>query len=862
MRPRTRRPGVIFLFALVAPTLALDEAVAQKTPIPASPGPRLLYVVPAGGQAGTTLEVTVTGQDLTEPQGLYFSQPGITAEPLGMGTPPAPDPKAAMKKAPKGKQPAKTASQRFKVTIPADTPPGIHDVRFVNKQGVSNPRAFVVGDLKEAVEKEPNNDVDQAQRVPLNGTVHGVIGAPTDVDYFVFAGRKGQRVVVSCLTSSIDSRLQATLELYTSAGRQLVANRHYQGGDALLDATLPDDGDYQVRVASFAYVQGGPDHFYRLTIATAPWIDAVFPPVVEPGKRAELTVYGRNLPGGKPDPAAVADGRVLEKLSVTVDVPGDALATQRLAYHGLVTPPRADLDGFEYRLRNDVGTSNPFLLNYARAPVVCDQGGNDTRATAQAISLPCEIAGTIEKKGDRDWYTFSAKKGDVYSIEAYGERLGSPLDLYYTLTDAKDKFLAGSDETPGPAKLGPMDLHFFTRTDDPARHGFVVPADGTYYLQVGSREAMVSAGPRHLYRVRITPEQPDFHLVAMPLSTVSPDAVVLGREGHAAFGIQVLRQDGFNGEVTLTGADLPPGVSIPPQTVPPGQRQAVLVVSASDEAEPWTGPIRVLGTATISGKKVLREVRSATITWAVPQPNIPTITRLDRDLVLAVRERPPFTLTAGVPEVTITPGQPITVPLKLQRFAADFKTPVQVVGLNLPAGLTLQPLSLASGKDEVKATLTTTGKLTPGTYTVVFRGQTGQIPKKLPGNQIVPLGITQVSTPVALTVAPKEVAKLTVTPANVTVKAGREAAVTVKVARQFDYDGELKIRLVLPPDAKGLSAEEVVIPAGKNEARLVVAADADAKAGPRQNVRVQATALFNGKVPTTQESKLGVNVAR
>src|SRR5262245_59827786 len=102
MRPHTRRPRVVFLFALVAPALVADPAVAQKTPIPASPGPRLLYVVPAGGQAGTTFEVTVTGQDLTEPQGLYFSQPGITAEPLGMGTPPPADPKAAMKKAPKG----------------------------------------------------------------------------------------------------------------------------------------------------------------------------------------------------------------------------------------------------------------------------------------------------------------------------------------------------------------------------------------------------------------------------------------------------------------------------------------------------------------------------------------------------------------------------------------------------------------------------------------------------------------------------------------------------------------------------------------------------------------------------------------
>ena len=48
------------------------------------------------------------------------------------------------------------------------------------------------------------------------------------------------------------------------------------------------------------YTQGGPDYFYRLSISTAPWIDAVFPPVVEAGKATQVTIYGRNLPGGQP----------------------------------------------------------------------------------------------------------------------------------------------------------------------------------------------------------------------------------------------------------------------------------------------------------------------------------------------------------------------------------------------------------------------------------------------------------------------------------------------------------------------------------------------------------------------------------
>src|SRR5262249_5776619 len=157
------------------------------------------------------------------------------------------------------------------------------------------------------------------QHIDLNSTVNGTIAAPTDVDYYVFAGKRGQRVVASCLASSIDSRLFTGLELYGKQGLLLAANREYQGTDAVLDCTLPSDGDYYVRVYAFTYTQGSPEHFYRLTVSTAPWIDAVYPPVVEPGKKTAVTVYGRNLPEGKPDPTAILDGQILEKASVIIE---------------------------------------------------------------------------------------------------------------------------------------------------------------------------------------------------------------------------------------------------------------------------------------------------------------------------------------------------------------------------------------------------------------------------------------------------------------------------------------------------------------------------------------------------------------
>lgn len=661
----------------------------QPQPGAGLPAPRLLVVMPTGAKAGNSCEVTVSGTDLDDAEGLYFSQPGIKAELIDTTRPDA----------------KKVSTARFKVVVPPEAALGTHDVRVTSKWGVSNPRAFTIGDLDETIEKEPNSDVEEAQRVSVNATVSGLISTPTDVDYFVFKGEKGQRVVVSCLASSIDSKLPAALQLYGPNGTLLGFNRDYRGADAVLDAALPDNGDYHVRVFSFTYTQGGPEYFYRLSVSTGPWLDAVFPPVVAPGQETSVTLQGRNLPGGK------------DTLTVSVKAPA---AGTGLAFRGHIAPAAAALDGFEYRLKTDAGVSNPFLLTFAQAPVVLDNEKNDTPELAQEITLPCELAGRIEKKRDRDWYAFRAAKGDVYSVEAFGERLGSPLNLTWSLRDAGGKVLfepPDNNETLTPAQ-------FVTRTEDPARYRFVAPADGTYHLVVTSKESFVQAGPRQMYRVRLVAERPDFQLIVMPPAATSPDAVTVGRGGWAAYTVHVWRLDGFAGEVALAAEDLPAGVKCPPQTIAAGAKSAVLVVGADADAPVWTGALRVTGTATINGAKVVRDVRPATITWPT-QANVPAIARLDQGLVLAVREPGPFGLTVTPEPDEVKPGDKVKLTVKADRHWPDANGAIQLSAVSVPAGMTLptQLGSVAAGKAETTLTLDVKGTVPPGTYPVVLRGQ-------------------------------------------------------------------------------------------------------------------------------------------
>jgi hypothetical protein len=833
--------------ALLVPLLALRAGNVHAQPRPGSnlPAPRLMTVSPPGGKIGSTVEVTFTGTDLEEPQQLLFSHPGIKAEPLAAPQPPQPKP---------GQPPQPKPGPKFKVTLAANVAPGIHDVRFVNKWGVSNPRVFVAGDLNEVLEKEPNNDVEQAQRVEINSTVNGSMANPADVDYFVFAGKRGQRVVFSCLASSIDSRFHAGLEVYDSKGRQLASGRNYNNTDALTDCILPDNGDYYVRLYHFTHTQGSAEHYYRLSLSTAPWIDAVFPCVVEPGKTTSVTVYGRNLPGGKLDASAVAEDRVLEKITVPVT------GAQGPSFSGSVTPKMAGTDGFEFRLRNDSGWSNPFLIGLARAPLVLDNGNNDTPETAQEVPVPCEIAGHVEKPRDRDWYTFTAKKGQTFLIDILSDRQGAPTYPYFILRNDKGYLKESDDNQDG------LSLKFYTRSEDPQVFPFVAPEDGKYQLLVSSRLADTMTGPRHFYRVRITPPQLDFHLVALATDEYRPTGTTVLAGGQQDFTVLALRQDGFAGDINLRVDGLPPGVTAAPQTMGGNVRAASLVLSAANGAAAWTGPIKIVGTAVIGGKEVVRAARPASIVWPLPQGvAIPTISRVDRSIMLAVRPGAPYSLAANLDKPALVQGEKGTLKVKLTRHSPDFKTPlnVQAIPTELPPGLSIndnQPITIAPNAAEGTLPVNVPANIPPGAYNLVLRTET-QMPynKDAMAKQKPNTLVVLPSAPATLTVLPKAVANLSLSTPNATVKTSKEAEVVVRVNRLYGYNGEFKVQVVLPPGVKGAQIGDAVIPAGKDEAKLVIKAGAMPVNLP--NLIVRATAMYQGHA-TTHEVKLNVNVVK
>jgi hypothetical protein len=887
------------LFGLLV--LAVCGTAAAQPPQPGIPTPRIQSVFPPGAKAGPppeirvlrtrlklALEVTVTGTDLEEPEKLVFSHPGITGEYI-KPKPPEPDPNKKAPPPPKGNP----NQHKFRVTVDDSVPPGIYDVRFAGRWGVSNPRAFVVGHLPEVNEREPNNDVPESQRVAIGTTVNGVLSAGTDVDYTVFAGKQGQRVIISCLSSSLDGRANPMIEVYDTAGRKLATNRDYRDTDAVADVVLPADGDYYVRLSQFTYQGGGPDHMYRLTIGTAPWIDAVFPPAIEPGKPTEVTLYGRNLPGGQPAAGFTIDGRPLEKLTVTVNPPTDPKAATRLQLHGRIDPLIALQDGFEYVFTGPTGASNPVPIFFSRDKVVLKKNaGGTTPATAEAIPAPCEVAGFLGRRGDTDWYSFEAKKGEQFIVELHAERIGTAADFFFSVRDGKDpkRDLSGELDDDNDT-LHPFG--FYTRSVDPPAYKFTAPDTGKFLVMVGCREAGVLFGPRTAYRLRVSPAKPDFRAVVLPYSRHVQTGSSAWRGGNQAYDVFVHRIDGYAGAITVTAEGLPEGVTAMPLTIGPNTRWGVLVLNVAADAPTFTGSFTVTATGTAADGKqfvreVRREVRPASVTWgtSIQQGPTPVVGRLDRSLVLAVRpEKAIFTITPETAKATrkvntkdekleapftVKQGEKFTIPVKVNWIFSE-KQPVQLApeptAQNPQASpVTAQvPMQPTKDKPEGVVNIDVKGNAPPGTYTITLKG-TAQVPfmKDPTAKQKGPnLPAEVVSDPITVTVIPSSLAKVTVgNLPNNTLKLGATGELAVKVERQYDFAGEFKVKFALPTGMTGVTAEEVTIPAGTNEVKLVLTADDDAKPGAVNNAVITLTAVYDEKHTITHEAKVNFTLAK
>jgi hypothetical protein len=749
------------------------------------PNPVLHTVFPAGGHAGTTVIVAIDGTSLDGLRDIRSTIPHLIAK--------------------------KIDANRFRLDIPAGTPAGIYDLRAVGLHGMSSPRAFFVGNRAETSEVEPNDTIDSAQQVPLDVVVNGRIEKPGDVDCYKFKAKAGQRIVLECWAERIDSKLRAVIEVNDGAGKRLAANRGYTGIDPLVDFLVPADGTYFVKVFDLSFL-GSAAHFYRLDIDTKPRVEFALPCVVTRGKSTKVKLFGRNLL----PPGPAKNSLALDSVEVEITSPAADLH-ERIPLS--LRPAQMTVDAFAY---HHLGSNAPVLISVTDVPVIVSASDNSVPAHAQEITVPCEVSGQLTEGDERHWYAVSARRGEVLWLEAFGARLGSPIDLDLAVLDSlgKKELLKFSNTVEN---LG--GYRFPTAHPDPAGR-WVAPADGRYLILVRNLIGGSSHDPRRIYRLSVRREEPDFHLAVVSRRTDQPAGLNLPRGGREWLEVLAVRRRGLTGPIRVTAEKLPPGIQCPDIWIGPGQDRGIVVLSTDKDGPSFTGALNLVGHADLGGTKIKRLAQSGTMIW--PGQTTPS-SRLTQEIPLATTAEAKILVTASPAEAVVYQESVLDVAVDIEQRLDGAIGLVHLKGVGLP-GLAINALAtIPAGKARGWISFFFPASLPPGPYTFAVQAENTGKP-----------GVTLVSNPITVQVCPARII-LEIDP-NTPRKIGRGKIIQLQYTaeRKHGFIGKIHTELVAPGGVVGLRARGVTLVGQSDSGTLQVIATEDAPLGRQQFLRLDA----------------------
>jgi len=215
-----------------------------------------------GIQIGTTVQITITGTDLTPAPKLVASFP-ISAQ--------------------KDVEGSDNSKAIIELTA-ANAQPGIHWIRIASDKGISNALSLGVDNLTQI----PFTESIDALPVALAGDLSG-----GNILKTTFVGKASESIVVDVEGRRIGSNIRPVLRLLNAEGVQIgfSAPQPELHGDARISTTIPTDGTYTLEMHDILYKGPGPGRF-RLKIGNLSFADLAFPIGVQTGRTASVK-YGR-----------------------------------------------------------------------------------------------------------------------------------------------------------------------------------------------------------------------------------------------------------------------------------------------------------------------------------------------------------------------------------------------------------------------------------------------------------------------------------------------------------------------------------------------------------------------------------------
>jgi hypothetical protein len=703
--------------ALAIPSLiAADQPTGSRiTP------PTLNSVSPVGVARGTTVEITTEGLNLAKASAIYFSEQGVTGRIVRVKElPDLPDVRlgsnGTLSTVDLGPLPP-----RNQVTVEVDVSPdaeiGPVSFRLQTPLGTSPEGKFLIEPYYgEAPDKEPNDTPENAFETFLPAILAGTISRPGDIDYYKIQVKAGQELSFLNGAMLIGSQLQPVVTIFDS-DLNLVSQFGQNGGSeqVMFAHKFDKAGSYFVRIEDYQR-SGRAANFYRIIVGEFPLVLGAYPLGVQSGSSAELAIRGYHT---------------LSKLKV----------------EGNQSPESEDT-----LILRPENAFNTVRVALGAEPEVQSQGG--------AIAIPATINGRIEKPGVENRYRFHASKGEQLVFEVNARRLGSDLDSYLEILDAKEQPIERAIARPV------WSTALTLRDHDSAGRGMRLLAwDGIKvgdYVMVGGE----------IIRAEALPLSPD------------NDTVFEGFNGQRLTFFDTTGEAHAVDSAVYKVQILPPGMKLSPNGLPIAH-----LFYRNDDGGPGYG-------------------KDSLLHFVAPAEGEYTV--CIRDVQGLGGERYAYRLTARHPRpdfrLTVNPRNPNVpkggaIPITITAVRIDgFDGPIDVSLGDLPSGLRASSASIAPG--QVSTTIALSADVNATLDAAVPLKATGRA-------SIGGATVTRFANPddrlKLISLTPRADILMTAETKEVTLEPGGTAQITVSIARQGDFRGRVPVEVRnLPPRVRVL----------------------------------------------------------
>ncbi len=571
----------------------------------------------------------------------------------------------------------------IQMEIDPDAPIGKRELRLQLRQGMTNAVVFMVGDLNEKHEYEPNDPQDPIAKwgflpdpdpLQIPVTVNGQI-MPGDVDCFNFNAKAGQQIVIDVdareivpfLADAVPGWFQAVVRILDSDGNEVAYADDFQfDPDPVMLFEPTADGVYTLEIRDSIY-RGRQDFVYRVTMSQRPYVTGIYPLGVKHGTTQKVKLSGWNLDKKEAQISAISQSSDVQ--------------TSAFMNGGVLT--------------------NPITFAVSDMDAMLETEPNNRIEQAQTVDLTHIIDGRIESENDKDVFGFNAKKGQKVVAEINARRLRSPLDSLVQILDASGKVLAWNDDAVDKVGHLHRDMGLQTHHAD-SYLIFEAPADGVYYARVSDTRG--HGGDAFAYRLRLSQPRPEFQVITTP-------SVISQRAGSMLMDVFVLRRDGFDGSIELfldEGAD---DFALEGAIIPAGVDHVRMTMAKTKRSEDGLKTVQLQASAKTGDAVITKRVQPAddcmqAFLWRHLAPSDEMLVKYQRWGGAMQVQYP------GDDNLKMIPGQTIelTVPFRRTKWLKDMDFEL----FDAPEGIEIQKVK-DSEKGAVLVLAADTEKAKPGT---------------------------------------------------------------------------------------------------------------------------------------------------